>query len=284
MIGRAGAEVDVVVLISRVIGWDGRVGLVDALGAARRPRRIEHGVAAHRIGDVLAGMGREGGLIVQEARQGAADRHLQGQAWALLGGMGRAGHRGLGEKGAGLAVADHIGDLVRRQVPVHRRHAQAAALGGEQHVDELGPVGTEQGDGIAGLEALVPQEPGDAVRIGVELSEGAGRPRHLEDGDLFRLPGGPEGWRHAELRGRLQGGCILVVESSGHGASLSQPQRSRGRLPRWPARPICRTSGANVTSAGRLPHSGTCAADGAGPQIPHEVRNGAEGWARPAFP
>ena len=65
----------------------------------------------------------------------------------------RAARSRVGHERLGLAVLDDVGGLVAGQVPVDRGEAEARPAGGVEHLDELGPVGAHERDGVAGAEA-----------------------------------------------------------------------------------------------------------------------------------
>jgi hypothetical protein len=99
----------------------------------------------------------------------------------------KPGRRGVHEARRRHAVADRrdqpIASRPRRQRDRHRAGAQRPEVGRHQ----IDGVVDGENDAIAALDATLPEQPGEAVRLGVEV--GVGDPaRRLEDGDRLGTP------------------------------------------------------------------------------------------------
>ena len=130
------------------------LGTVHALGPARRARRVEHRPAELRVVDVGPVLGGHGLVVGLEPVDGAADRQAhRGLRGTLGGGRRHLGEAGVGHEHPGLAVADDVGGLVGREVPVDRRHPQSGPLGRGDDLGELGAVRHHQRHGVAGHDA-----------------------------------------------------------------------------------------------------------------------------------
>ena len=71
---------------------------------------------------------------------------------------------------------------MRREVPVDRRQAKAAALAGEMGLDELGDIAADQCDAVAEDEACRAEMRKQAVGVAVEFGEAAIAARRKERG------------------------------------------------------------------------------------------------------
>ena len=206
-----------------------RRGAVDALGPPRGAGGVEHLGADHRILDVGAVLGGDDGVVHLEALQEAAGVDLDETGPARL---GRHGHLvaqpAVAHERLGLAVLDDVGRLGPGEVPVDGGEAQADALGGVEHLEELGPVRAHEGDGVAGPQAAGAQRPGQPVDVGVEVRVGAVAVRRHERevvGDPLRPPGVEHplcgrgalvlGHAHERTRSRPGGRAAVAARRSG---------------------------------------------------------------------
>jgi hypothetical protein len=212
VIGRAGAHLHRAgrVIAAHQIGGvrgDRRDRPVHPLGPAGGAGGVHHGVAQHRVGDVGAVVGGDGVGIGLETVDRAADRQADIEPRRLGDRLGDGRDPGVADHRPGLAVLQDVGDLVGRQMPVHRRQPDAGPQGRGQGLDELHPVGTDQGDRVAGPEAPRPQQPDQPVGVGVDRGEAVGGSVRIVDGHPVRLHIGPDSDGHA-----AQGGLVQALD------------------------------------------------------------------------
>ncbi len=170
---------------------------VHAFGPSRGARRVEHLGADHRVVDVRAVLGGDHRVVHLETRHVARGVDLHQAGVARLG-----GHRDLvtqiarADERLGLAVLDDVGRLGPGEVPVDGGEPKPDALGGVEDLEELGPVGAHQGDGVAGLQTPGPQCPRQPVDVGVQVLVGpVAVGRHEREAVRDAL--GPPGVEHA---------------------------------------------------------------------------------------
>ena len=112
-------------------------------------------------------------VIGHEAFDGATDGELCNERrrhCRCLGGGRR--EPGIGDKSLCFAIVDDIADLRTFQVPVKRRHAEAAPLAGGESFRELGPVGTHQRHRVARPQPCTAKRAHKPVRFCVQFREG----------------------------------------------------------------------------------------------------------------
>ena len=126
-----------------------------------------------------------------------------------------AGVGGVGDERARLAVADDVGGLVGREVPVHVGEPEPGAVARRPGLGELRPVAAEQRDRVALAEPAPAQGADELVGVGVQLAEGAVAGRR-DDRRPMRVARRPERRRHAGAHGRLEGGGVLRRERGRH--------------------------------------------------------------------
>ena len=220
------------------------VGAVDALGAPGGARRVQHGPAQHRVGDVGRVLLRQRGVERGEAVDLATHRQPQRRRRGAPRRLGR--HRreaGVGHERLGLAVVDDVGGLLRGEVPVHRGEPQPGPQHGRVGHRELGPVGHHGRHPVARLQAVAPQGSGQPVGVGVELGVGpvaAGAARG-HDGRQVGMALRPVGQRHPRAHGRpqrlplgVEGGSRLGhLSSSLWPGSLGRPSTRSPTMLRW---------------------------------------------------
>ena len=181
----------------------------------------------------------------------------------MLRGRDGSGVRGVGDEGAGLAVADDVGGLVGREVPVHVGEPEPGPVAGRPGLGELGAVAAQQRHGVALAEPAPAQGPHELVGVGVELGEGAVAARR-DDGGPVRVARRPERRRHAGSHGRVERGGVVSRERGRHRAAraCSRRRTSRG----------CRRRSA--PGAPRSVRSGPWCPRGGGKSVENRSRSG----------
>ncbi len=253
VIARPGAHLDV---RRRIIGRVRALELrrrgdamrpMHALGPPRRAGGVEHLAAHLRIVQIGAVDAVERAVVVVEPVRLAADGKLQRDAGRLVHRLADRVEPRLRDQRLGLAVVQDIGDLVGLQVPVDRRHAQAAAPRRVQRLHELRPVGAEQRHAIAGLQSLLAQHARQPVRIRVDLGI-AVLAEAVPDRRRVRLRLRPEGAHHAgagiaqqpfEERRivRVHGASRRAARTGGVRANVAGRNAIQARRPRPPVPP-----------------------------------------------
>ena len=208
VVGRTGAHLHVGLIVVVAPDWRARGRrwdrAIDPFWTPGGAGGVHHLRTKHRIVDVAPVQRRQNAIVVLEARNRTADRHLQDQASTVGCSLLRRLDPRLGEQGLSLAVAHNVGDLLGGQVPVDRGDAKARPQGRRQHLDKLGAVGAEHGHRIAAFQSRSAQQPSNPVSVGVHLAEGSRAARRVVDFNSIRLHVSPNRSHHADLGRRLQ--------------------------------------------------------------------------------
>ena len=134
------------------------------------------------IATVLLG---DRGVVGFEVRNLTADRKTYSgarrESRCLLHQLGKTR---VAEHDLGLAVADDIGDLVGRQMPVDGRVAKPSPEAGVHHLRKLRTVATDDRNGVPFAKASRAQCSRQAVAVRVELPESAITPLRLHRQNL----------------------------------------------------------------------------------------------------
>ena len=147
-----------------LVGVRARQRPADALGVARGPRGVVHGVAQAAV------VGPVGPLVVAQLRVGGeAGDVTDGQAarggdLGLIGGVeAGVGEALVADEDLGPGVLQDVGDLGGHQVVVDGHDVPPGLHGGEIDLEHLGAIGQDEGDGGALAQAQLAQSVHDLV-------------------------------------------------------------------------------------------------------------------------
>ena len=197
VVQRRRREVDVATVVGdRARVLDERVDVVhgavgereqDPLRPPRGARRVEHPVPLRLFGQRGGRLLTDDVLVALPAVQVAVDhqRDLGLDVGDAIGQVDRRDDR------ACPAVTDDVGDLGRRQVPVHGRVVQPRPQGGPHHLEVAQVVGEQDGDVVAAAKTPLVPELRQLVGALVEL--------------LVRERGARAGHDHGRMVGTLAG-------------------------------------------------------------------------------
>ena len=220
-----------------------RVGQLDALRRARRPRGVDQRQQVGGLDRAPGGLEVElAGRELEEVRE--ADRLIGAIAVhdddlldgaVALGAREEAREQGaLGDRNAAARVRQHVLDLLRGRGVVDRERGCAEVQGGGVDQVELGAVGEHQRDGVAAPDAERGEAAGKPLDARGVLAEGdrdavSGRPQS----DLVRALGGGQLERLAQRGGtqRRRLGRRRLALDHAHLGTPRQPTAAVGRSP-----------------------------------------------------
>ena len=162
-------------------------GGTNTLGEPGGTRRVEHRTTHELFGRRIRGSIVEQLLPAQESlgERGSCGRTdddppiARAAALVLPCGDSDLYEAFVDQHGTRSGVLDHVRELVRHPVPVDRHHHPATVRSCGEHLEELPPVATHQGDGVVGAQAQGPQ--GVHCPVGVVIELGPGRLAELVD-------------------------------------------------------------------------------------------------------
>ncbi len=199
-------------------------GRLDPLGTTRRPRGVEHVDALDDVGvERLGRLGRDGLLVAVVPVDGPVEHEPQLDGGGL--GQDRLGQLGLRDRrqiGPSAAVVDDVGGLVGQQPRTDRGVVQPGIVRPPCHLEKPRVVLHAERDVVTGLKPGRPEQPGQAGRRLVQLTE---------RGDLA-------GGRHDLRRPIGVGGGVGARIVRGHGSPDSSDHAPhRARTDAWSGRP-----------------------------------------------